>query len=35
VKKSKVILQRTGAEDISSAGEVKGDFANAEKPMHR
>jgi hypothetical protein len=35
VKKSKAILQRTGAEDISAVGEVKGDFANAEKPMHR
>jgi hypothetical protein len=35
VKKSKAILQRTGAEDISSTGEAKGDFANAEKPMPR
>jgi hypothetical protein len=35
VKKAKTVLERTGAEDISSTGEVKGDFANAEKPLHR
>lgn len=35
VKKSKAVLERTGAEDISATSEVKGDFANAEKPMHR
>jgi hypothetical protein len=35
VKKSKAVLERTGAEDISATTEVKGDFANAEKPTLR
>ena len=34
-KKAKEILERTGAEDISSAGETKGDSQNADKPMVR
>ena len=34
-KRAKQILERTGAQDISSAGEAKGDFANTERPMHR
>jgi hypothetical protein len=34
-RKAKEILERTGAEDISSTSEVKGDFANTEKPMPR
>ena len=34
-KKAKEILERTGAEDISSAGETKGDSQNADKPMGR
>jgi Protein of unknown function (DUF3341) len=33
--KAKDILERTGAEDISSAGEAKADFARADKPMPR
>jgi hypothetical protein len=35
VRKGKAILQRTGAQEISATSEVKGDFANAEKPMPR
>jgi hypothetical protein len=31
-EKAKNILEDTGAEDISSASEVKGDFANADRP---
>jgi hypothetical protein len=34
-KRAKDILQRTGAEDISSAGETKGDVQNTDKPMHK
>jgi hypothetical protein len=34
-KRAKQILDRTGAQDIASAGEAKGDFANTERPMHR
>jgi hypothetical protein len=33
--KAKDILERTGAEDISSTGETKGDFQNADRPMVR
>jgi hypothetical protein len=33
--KAKTILEETGAEDISSAGEVKGDIQNTDKPMLR
>jgi hypothetical protein len=33
--RAKEILQQTGAEDISSTGETKGDFQNTEKPMIR
>ncbi len=29
------ILMRTGAEDVAAASEVKGDFANSERPSHR
>jgi hypothetical protein len=35
VKKAKEILEQTGAEDISSTGETKGDWQNSEKPMRR
>lgn len=31
-KKGKQVLEQTGAEDISSIGETKGDFANADRP---
>jgi hypothetical protein len=34
-KKAKNILERTGAEDISSTGETKGDSQNADRPMVR
>lgn len=34
-KRAKAILERTGAEDISSAGETKGDFANRDRPVSR
>lgn len=30
--KAKKILERTGADDIASAAEVKGDFANQDRP---
>ena len=33
--KAEVILKSTGAEDISSTSETKGDYANADKPMPR
>ena len=29
------VLERTGAQDIAAAGEVKGDFANGERPVQR
>ena len=34
-RKAKEILERTGAEDISATSEVRGDFANTEKPTPR
>jgi hypothetical protein len=35
VKRAKQSLRETGAQDIASAGEKAGDFANADKPMLR
>jgi hypothetical protein len=35
VKRAKEILTETGAQDIAGEDEVKGDFANADKPMPR
>ena len=35
VKRAKEILEQTGAEDISSTGETKGDWQNSDKPMRR
>ena len=35
VKRAKEILEQTGAEDVSSTGETKGDWQNADKPMRR
>ena len=32
-KRAKDILERTGAEDIASTGETKGDVLNTDKPM--
>ena len=34
-KKVEVVLERTGAEDISSVGETKGDSQNADRSMVR
>ncbi len=34
-KKAKEILERTGAEDVSSTGEAKADFSKTDKPMQR
>lgn len=34
-KRAKEILERTGAEDIASAGETKGDIENTDKPRPR
>jgi hypothetical protein len=34
-RKARVILDRTGAEDIASAGEAKGDYANTDQPRLR
>jgi hypothetical protein len=34
-KKAKNILERTGAQDISSAGEASADFSKSNKPMPR
>jgi hypothetical protein len=35
VKRAKDIMVETGGQDIASAGEKAGDFANADKPMPR
>jgi hypothetical protein len=35
VKRAKDVLAETGAQDVGSAGEKAGDFANADKPMPR
>jgi len=34
-QKAKKILDETGADDISSTGETKGDYANTDKPRDR
>ena len=34
-KRAKEILERTGAQDISSTGEASADFAKTDKPMPR
>src|SRR3954447_7499603 len=34
-KRAKEILEQTGAEDVSSAGESSADFAKADRPMRR
>ena len=34
-KRAKEILERTGAEDIASTGETKGDTLNTDRPMPR
>src|SRR5579864_6057187 len=35
VKRAKEIMEQTGGQEIASAGEKAGDFANADKPMPR
>jgi len=35
VRRAKDVLTQSGAQEIASAGEEKGDFANADKPMPR
>jgi len=35
IDKAEQILKSTGAQDISSTSETKGDYANADKPMPR
>jgi hypothetical protein len=35
VSRAKNMLRQTGAQDIASAGEEKGDYANADKPLPR
>jgi hypothetical protein len=35
VRKAKDLLRETGGQDIASAGEKSGDFANADKPQPR
>jgi hypothetical protein len=35
VKRAKEVLTNTGAQDIAGADEIKGDFANADKPIPR
>jgi len=34
-KKAKEILERTGAQDVSSSGEASADFQKTDKPMPR
>jgi hypothetical protein len=34
-KKAKEILERTGAEDVSSTAEASGDFATSDRPVAR
>jgi len=34
-KRAKEILEQTGAEDVSSAGESSADFAKTDRPMRR
>ena len=34
-KRAKEILERTGAEDVSSTGEASADFSKTDKPMQR
>jgi Alternative complex III, ActD subunit len=35
IHKAKAILEKTGADDISSTGETKGDYANTDTPRDR
>jgi hypothetical protein len=35
IQKAKAILKQTGADDISSTSETKGDYANTDRPVDR
>jgi hypothetical protein len=35
VRKAKLTLENTGAEDVSSAGESAADFAKSDRPLPR
>ena len=35
IQKAKKILEATGADDIASTGETKGDYANSDRPGNR
>jgi hypothetical protein len=35
IKRAKEVMEQTGGQEIASAGEKSGDFANADKPMPR
>jgi len=35
VRRAKDVLERTGAQDISSAGEAAADYAKSDRPMPR
>jgi hypothetical protein len=35
VKRAKDILESTGAQDVASANEEKGDFENTDRPLER
>jgi hypothetical protein len=35
VRRCKEVMAKTGAQDVSWAGEKQGDYANADKPMPR
>jgi hypothetical protein len=35
IAKAKDVLKQTGADDIASAGEERGDFASSDKPLVR
>jgi hypothetical protein len=34
-KRAKAILERTGAEDVSSTGEASSDYAKSDRPVAR
>jgi hypothetical protein len=34
-QKAKAILEKTGADDVSSTGEAAADFAKSDKPLPR
>jgi hypothetical protein len=34
-KRAKIILEKTGAQDIASTGEASADYAKSDKPLAR